>query len=755
MHPSDPSSFAQALDATDAEERRQATSRLPELVLADALPLLRRALGDADWRVRKEATIAARAFVPAPALIDGLLSALEPGDNVGLRNAVVEVLAGCGSAVTAPLAASLRRLDADGRKLAAEVLGRTRDPLALVLLENALVDPDPNVRQAAVEGIAALGPIAPESVGRILLHCLDDQDILLRLAALEGLNGLGMAVTLERLEPLMDHPMLRPAAVAATAHTDDPRAAPVLARVLASNRGGAFVQALSALAHLAEGPLAAAVSVALKAQGSELAGRLVRVAAGEGNEPDAQRHMALILGAMAQAPGSVDAAVEALAEETLAEPAERALMLLGEQALKKLIVLIQAPVESPAIEPDVRAALIEIASNIALAAQEEPQSEEQRSWPGLLAAFRTAARDSDRRVATSALFALSRFGTASDLVLAADLILSPVASIALSAEGTLAALASRNLDKAHAFAERMLQADPFSLAAAILLGSLGAARHLLPSSAGGAVAALARVASTAADPRTRRAAVTAVTELGGPAAMDVLGFALADEEREVRLAAARALGHLCAGIASRRWAIGDPGESIAERARSILDLVARSTDPDLLAAAVRALGDGLASWTATPLSMSPTNIYASEALIGALAPLTRDARSSVAIAALEALGRAPSAGLNRIAALSGALEHPDVAVVKAAMLKLEATAAGSLGPVLRPPGDPTSWNAHILRCIEHPSTEVRLLAVEMLSGTDSPLVRQRFIERVAVESDRAVRDAIETALAAMRRPRSR
>jgi hypothetical protein len=95
-----------------------------------------------------------------------------------------------------------------------------------------------------------------------------------------------------------------------------------------------------------------------------------------------------------------------------------------------------------------------------------------------------------------------------------------------------------------------------------------------------------------------------------------------------------------------------------------------------------------------------------------------------------------------------------VAIVKAAMLKLEATAAGGLGPMLGPSGESATWGTHVLRSIDHPSSEVRLLTVEMLSGTDNLLVRERFTQRLGVEQDRDVRDAIERALSAMRRQKS-
>ena len=52
------------------------------------------------------------------------------------------------------------------------------------------------------------------------------------------------------------------------------------------------------------------------------------------------------------------------------------------------------------------------------------------------------------------------------------------------------------------------------------------------------------------DTDARRAAVLAVAEIDGAVAMQVLSFALADEEREVRFAAARALGRRCVALAS-------------------------------------------------------------------------------------------------------------------------------------------------------------------------------------------------------------
>jgi HEAT repeat protein len=717
--------IAQALGAPEAEERRQATAMLIELELAEALPLLVRALGDTDWRVRKEATFAARPFIASPALIAAMIRTFEPGDNVGLRNAAVEVLASSGSLATAQLGESLARLDADGRKLSVQALGRTRDPAALPLLERCLEDEDHNVRQGAVEAIAQLGPIAPEQVQRVLSRCLEDEDGFVQLTAIEGLNALGAVIPWERLEPMLGRPTLRSAALSAAALAESPKAAVALAEALRTTRGSTFIQALLALARLAEGPLLPAVAEALGAQGPELGQKLVRVAENQGGEDPHHRAMALLLAAVARAHGVVDAAVKGLSEETFTEQAERALLLLGPAALPGLVARIapdRRPDAPPAVSADVRAALIDVAASIALA-----PSMGQRPAV-LLAALRAAARESERRVATSALFALSRLGTEEDLSLAASLAGSPIRPVAHAAEGALAALATRHPEAARALADtlvasvaRGLSADAFP--ASVLMGALAAMARPQSAPPQGDLAFLASAAA-AEDVRTRRAAIGAVAEIGGASALDVLSLALADEEREVQLAAARALGYLGAGTYRRKDA-GDAGPDLV----SLIGVVGRSKDAELVATAIRALGDGM---SALPHDVTDP---ASAALVEALAPLARKEEGGVAIAAVESIGRAPWGTPGRQAALLAALDHPDGSVVKVAMLKLETS--GTDGEEL-------------LRCLDHASPDVRLLAAETLAGSDNPVLRERLAQRAAVELDRDVRDALEGALSSIR-----
>jgi HEAT repeat protein len=247
------------------------------------------------------------------------------------------------------------------------------------------------------------------------------------------------------------------------------------------------------------------------------------------------------------------------------------------------------------------------------------------------------------------------------------------------------------------------------------------------------------------DARTRRAAVLSVSQIGGPLASDVLSLALADEERDVQLEAARALGRLCADPAASRFFDTSPpsGPPSSEKPRNVttdvLELIGRSGDSDLVAAAVSALGDGITSWG--PPSMPPSSgrgnrpsLLPPDDLIQALTPLAAKAPSSVAIAAVDAVSRAPVGTPGRLTALLNALSHANTAVTKAAMLRLEVTDATV---------------DRIARCLEHPSHDIRLLAAERLAGAPSSAVRARLAKRAAAEPEPEVREAIERALAAL------
>ncbi len=409
----------------------------------------------------------------------------------------------------------------------------------------------------------------------------------------------------------------------------------------------------------------------------------------------------------------------ALTEDLLAEPAQQALAALGAAALPAMFLRLA----DPSVPPDARAALVDVIFDVLV----DDAGADARSTA--LAALREAARDPERAVAVRALRALARLGDAADLALAAEQTLAPARQVAVAAEGALAALAGRFPAAARALADRIAQTpgdQGLFLPAAILIGALGASSSFEERDA-----IFLAHAATAGDTRARRAAVEAVSALrasvGGalPVAMEVLSFALTDEEHEVQMAAARALGRLCSA----------PN---APRAGDVLDLVDRSGAADLVAAAVRAIGEGMTLAYQQRLSLPPAP--PSTELVAALALLARGAASQVAIAAVDALGHAQRAGQDggdaAIEALGAALGHPDEDVVKAALLKLADCAAVR----------PAAAIAVIARGLEHPAAGVRLLAVEILAERDDDDARAALARRLGGETDRRVDETIRRAI---------
>jgi hypothetical protein len=323
---------------------------------------------------------------------------------------------------------------------------------------------------------------------------------------------------------------------------------------------------------------------------------------GPGSTPLRLRGMALVLAGLANALGAETAAIDALAEPALAEPAQRALLSLGEPALPAVIARLAEAGVAGAIEPEQAAALIDVAVAIGGA--------DGRHAAALLAATRGAVTSPSTLVAAAALYALARLGLEEDLRLVADQTISAALPTARAAEGALGALSERHPAAALALAREMMHAPALYLPAAIMIEALGAplTASAAPRLALGAeeLSFLARAAA-AGDVRARCAAVSAAATLAGPAALDILSAALADEEREVQLAAARALGRLRAAL--------DPAAapaSASSRTAELFELVRRSGDTELLlaadpSAAEDALGPlsdaELHGWTGGPASL--------------------------------------------------------------------------------------------------------------------------------------------------------
>ncbi|MBX3199578.1 MAG: HEAT repeat domain-containing protein, partial [Labilithrix sp.] len=141
------------LEDPEPEVRRRAAQEIPSLPAPESCDLLLIALGDDDWRVRKEAAAVATRVEPRTAVVFAVARALAEHDNIGLRNAAVEALILIGPDAVPGAIDALGRLDADGRKLAVEVLAGAPTLAGIKTLVRASKDADVNVVVAALEGL--------------------------------------------------------------------------------------------------------------------------------------------------------------------------------------------------------------------------------------------------------------------------------------------------------------------------------------------------------------------------------------------------------------------------------------------------------------------------------------------------------------------------------------------------------------------------------------------------------------------------
>ena len=674
------------LGSADPEDRRRAAAELARHDGEGVVPLLLRALGDADWRVRKEATASAISMAPSHEVVAGLVEALGPGENVGLRNAAVEALSGFGAAAVGALGAAVPALDADGRKLAVEALGGTGQAAALVVLPTLLDDPDVNVRAAATEAIAHIGASCLDDAVPLLERCLDADDRFQRLTALDGLNRLGVALAWERIEPMLGDPILQRSAWLAAGRSGKERAAPVLADALEHARGAGWYDTVSALVDLlraGERPRSA-VRAALAGLSSGARQRLLEQAAT--SQPDALdvRRMALVLIGVLDDESAAAVLVEALADDRVAAEGEEALALLGARAVPLLIG------RTTGGEAEERAVFVQMLGRLA----------DTGTRAAAVGALRAALSDESFDVAGAALSALALIGDEACLRPAADWMARDgiPARVRQAATGAVSALARRYPDVARSLSRSTAPEERGAHAAAVIIAALG---EPVRDTIADDVAFLSSVLSSESV-ATRRAALDALAALGSSLGVEAVAFALTDEEPEVQHAAVRALGRLRAEDGS------------AAGVAHLLELVQSSDDEILVASAISALGQ---AGDARALSV--------------LRPLARSGDPMSAVAAVEALGRLGDR--RRVDALIDALSHPGPEVVKAALR------------VLIEEQDPRVAT-HLGACLDHEAWDVRRLAADLLGhlGGESGMGLLR--AKLAGEDEPLVREAIQRAL---------
>lgn len=630
-----------ALREEDPETRRKAAAQLGSYGGSDIAELLTSALGDADWRVRKEAVGAAINHTSSADVIPVLVDALRPGENVGLRNAAVEALAGHGEDAIRALSLAIPSLDADGRKLAVDSVARGGHPSALILLRSLIADDDPNVRVAAIEAVASVGSACASEAVALLSGCLRAPELLARLAALEGLNQLHAVVPFEEARDLLSEPMLAPVATIAAGRTGDPRAAELLKNELLGappERVGLLAVAFADLVESSDESQAAA-RAALQEVGPIVSAHLVQLR----TSPDVEvRRASMVVLALVSDQAAVDAIFDGLNDEALHDAAEYAVELLGGAADLALSARAQRGV------PEERALALELLARRATA---QPAA-------SVSAAIVSALDASEHVVQQAALAAAATAGGAECVPkIARMLAQSEGTSHRTPAETALSALVARYPESAQGLSE----AEHGSAAVAIAIAASPlSVRGSREQDAGFLVSLL-----SSDSPHLRRIALDALAGLRHASALDAVSFAISDEELEVRLAAVRALGRLASA------------DNLDEVLPQLLDLVRSDLSTEVRAVATESLGR-----------------IADARVLPVLRELLKSESAALAVAAVEGLtGRADA---ERSGALVDALANREPEVVKAAMRGLarpgDARAQAHLGVCL----DHDNWDVRRL-----------------------------------------------------------
>jgi HEAT repeat protein len=670
------------LSSDDAEVRRLAVERVVAFPAQQAVGLLVERLGDESWRVRKAAVERLAALPDTDACAEALLAALADGDNPGRRNAAVDALVRCGSRAMPHLVAALGSPDADVRKLLVDTLASIGDARAERPLVAVLVDPDPNVRAAAADALGALGGAAAQGALRGLARRADE-DRLVRLAALRALAVLDAPMTPAELVPLLDDPILRPAALDLLGRSEE-AAAPVLLKWLAcDSRASRIAAARSLLRVLArsDGSEAESLVGAIReaADGSAVVDDAIASLA-DGDLPT-QLFAVQFLG-LVRATRAVVPILHAARDEALTEVCLGTLAELGSVA--------EAALESawPGLDPAARrdACLLlartrgEVGARRLLTALEE-------GAPELRAA---AARAIAQRRVPGALPALLR---GLEQLPATDEIEAEEESAAL-ADALVALAEAQPAETLERLAARLPGApEAVRLAVAGVLGRAGRAQDT------DAVALLLKDPSA----RVRRAAVDALARLDPGTAAEPLRLALADETAAVRIAAACALG-----------------ASLCDTVIDDLERLADDRDARVRAAAVRAVGRRLAA-SADPAVRARGLARIDQALAdGCL----------VALAGVEALREIGGPAARAVERL---LARPEPELVKEAVACLAAH------------GDANELAA-VVPLLAHADWSVRAEAVTALAERRMVRAVPAILRRLETEQDEFVRAEILRAL---------
>lgn len=500
-----------SLRSGDEEIRRQALRELRGLALADTCGLLFKAMADDSWRVRKDAVDLFVASAPDETFIARLLELLRNGENAGLRNSAVEAIIKLRTKGAALLIKLSKDHDADVRKFVIDVMGAVGDAVFMPSLLSALSDPDVNVSAAAAEHLGLVGD--PTVVPELIRCIVANQSQYFRFSALSALGRLASHMPMPpEIIALADQEILRKGVYECLGSIADESAAPVLLKGFLSRQRSSRRAAISSWYRIYS-QASATVRLAMeenlrKLNGSEIMPALIE--SFDPAEPLLAEAVTALLGIMADMRG-LTTLLEAFACERLSGLALSSLKRLGNTGLQAMLDMYQQ------VDDFSRCAICAVFGEMAYAQG--------------CGTVRKALKDHSDMVRKSAIAAAAKLGMTDCIRPIASLLDDAGAELRSAVLSCLKAMAMTDpaevREVARGFASSAIPDRRCD--AAVLYGLLGD---------GDCLSLLAKDEYSS----VREAAVIAIGKQEKAAGSGILLMTLVDEDPDVRIAAAEALG---------------------------------------------------------------------------------------------------------------------------------------------------------------------------------------------------------------------
>lgn len=585
------------------------------------------------------------------------------------------------------------------RNSATEVLIKIGAPAVLDLLK-VLKDGDKDERKIAAD---ILGDVGDQRALEPLLSTLKDPDENVRAAAAESLGMLGDTSVIERLvETLRDDGLVVQLSCLDALDRLD---AEVPTNILLTFMG---VGPLRPHLYRLMGNLRDKSVIPKLLEGLQARGRGERAAAAlalvrQCRMADKRIRVEVRVAVARAASDQVVSHLRALLKSSVAEEQEGAVAVLGWTGRPDVVAdLIRAASDEHLRDP-VREAILSIG----------PKSSESLS---------ELLDELGRSEKVLALDILGHFGQPASLSRIIDLCLSSDMEVAEAAQRSLGKIGNPSVISTltELICRESHSPPKGAVASLVLLGAkfhdqvLAAVRPLLEEGSPGLRITAAEVLCGIArktdldevnrligdeDPEVRVAAVRSLGRVGGDEAVEKLQVALTDESPKVRGEAARALGN-----------------RETPEAKKALKIALRDGDPWVVRESLVALGQ---SGTASP------------EVVDSILSFVNHSNGAVALEAVRALNRLGWRGdINRLVEAS---RHPDPEVVKEVLAGCDRWPADDVRPVIVGALSDSHW-------------DVRVAAVRKIGAMKDPVAIQAVYERLNMEGDDLVKEAMEQVL---------